>query len=291
MVQIILAGVRVKPGERLRITAWTHVISHGYSAIVSGVYDDGTPFEVEIREMISTFVSGNTLREISQVSPAFMKDGTILSGGIFSKTGDEQMYPGQVWAVLELGTSFKNDNTLAIRALCYGYLTASVPIMIGTFNAPGTGPGRIYELGGADPAAGAECIDVVPTGLRWKLRAYQVVLAAAAVAITRTPNLYVLDLGGTLIVYRAAGGTWTTGQTETGTWIFGNGANVDAAAVAIGVTTYNIAISVLLPVLQSGDIIATITTNLQGADDYGAPQFTIEEWVMPESVTVAAVPV
>jgi len=146
--------------------------------------------------------------------------------------------------------------------------------------------GRVVTLSGTIPAAGAEIADTVPVGSRWRLWAIEVVLVAAAVAVSRSITLFIDDAGSTVtrrIILKDTTAQ-TTGQTITHHWSPGTEAN-DANSVAY---TDTVNILAKFPMsLQKGILlfqgynIRTITANLQGADQYGAARYIVEDWAEP----------
>src|SRR5213594_747841 len=58
--------------------------------------------------------------------------------------------------------------------------------------------GAIRTVSGTVPAAGAEIADTVPVNTRWRLYAIEVVLVAAAVAVSRSIILIIDDSGSTV---------------------------------------------------------------------------------------------
>jgi hypothetical protein len=133
------------------------------------------------------------------------------------------------------------------------------------------GPGVIRSIAGADPAAGAEFSETVPTNARWRLLGVDVALVTDATAANRTQRL-IIDDGATIV----AEITPAVAQTATLTWRYSYARNVQR-----GVDPGGTLINAPLPDawLMGGYRVRSATTNLQAGDNYGAPQLWVEEWI------------
>lgn len=133
------------------------------------------------------------------------------------------------------------------------------------------GPGRIRVITGTNPAAGAEVVETVPTGARWRLRGVRALLVTDATVTNREVGLFFDDGANVFSAFPS-----TVNQTATQTRVYtGSPAGVrGAAATALDVT---IAIADL--VLLAGHRFRTQTINLQAADDWAAPVYEVEEWL------------
>ena len=152
-----------------------------------------------------------------------------------------------------------------------------------TARDPHSKRGTVRTVTGTNPDAGAEIAETVPTGARWKLLGFTVVLVAAAGGSARTPYLIADDgttanrrwfLGAASAISEAAG--------ETRTWVFMEGTplSLDAAYETLTDTDTLLTGGYFPPtILNAGDRIRTVTVNLAGGDDYAAPIFQVEELI------------
>lgn len=145
---------------------------------------------------------------------------------------------------------------------------------------PLTNPIRLVNPGGwdsypvltgatADPAAGAQLAAVtVPASKRWRVTAMQCTLVAAAVVITRTPQLHIRMTGAAPDTFLATGHGVTTGETVEQS--FCAGSLVTAADSAAGVH---------FPVMElgAGAVFLIDYFNLQGADNISAMTYFYKE--------------
>lgn len=133
----------------------------------------------------------------------------------------------------------------------------------------GTGTPKTITL--ANPAAGSEISQTVPTDKAWRVYLARIPLTTAVAAADRTPQLRITD--GTNILWESrTHDNHIASLTRTYNWDrdgeYSTTVDVDEF--------YNILID--LGILLAGDIISTITGNLQGADDWGAGFLRVEEF-------------
>lgn len=135
------------------------------------------------------------------------------------------------------------------------------------------GPGVIRSIAGTDPAAGAEISETVPTGARWKILGIRATLVTDATAISRRVRAQIDD-GVTTITEGVCTGAQTASLT-VGYTIAKFGADYGVISTSA---------MVFLPqeqILPGASRIRTATDNLQAADNWGAPQLLVEEWIEP----------
>lgn len=181
---------------------------------------------------------------------------------------------GQCWCTvgLQLGSG---SVCVPHSQLIADYITGAARLAWpgGIIRSAPEGPGLISSVAGNDPAAGAEISVTVPTGARWRLVGLLATLVTDATVANRTVNLVIDD--GANAVFRAAA---QTAQTASLTVIYSFGASLPSQATAGGVSINPLAEA--LP-LAAGYRIRTVTTNIAGGDNWGAPQLLIEEWIQP----------
>jgi len=168
-----------------------------------------------------------------------------------------------------------NSGTPAVPMACllrgYVHNNRSPSFPYDLYEAQTDGQGNIRSVTGSDPAAGAEVSDTVPAGARWRLIAAIFTLVASGAAANRRVHV-TLDDGATVYLRSLSGTDITAGQTgivsfwESGQLVASN----NSAQVA------------MLPsnlILVAGHRIKTVTTALDAGDNYGAPQYLVEEWL------------
>lgn len=133
------------------------------------------------------------------------------------------------------------------------------------------GPGVILSLAGADPAAGAEMSETVPTNARWRLLGVDIPLVTDATVANREVVLTIDD--GANIVAEIASGTSHVAST-TRRYSFARNVQRGAGATALTVNA-----PIPDAILMGGYRVRTVTTNLQAADNFGAPRLWVEEWI------------
>lgn len=185
---------------------------------------------------------------------------------------DGAPFIGQVFARASIVRGL-SGNVTPLNVLCCGVLNAVQPLAF-----PGSPitttlaqPGILRSVAGTDPAAGVEISETVPTGARWRLQAIAFSLVTDATAVNRETSITFDD--GTTVVSVAPS---SANQAQSVTRRYsGNIAGVRGAAA----TAAEIAIALPDVKLPAGSRIKTVTINLAGGDNYGAPQMLVEEWL------------
>ena len=141
---------------------------------------------------------------------------------------------------------------------------------------PGTG--RIRTITGGNPAANTEAGITVPDSVVWRIIDFRVTLAVAVAVANRLSGLQKTTSGGV-----ANSGLYLISFLQSGnySYVLSWGAG---AKTADPDTTFHQYQAGSLPVhwyAYPGEIITTLTGNLQAADDYAAPIMMVEEWVVP----------
>jgi len=168
-------------------------------------------------------------------------------------------------------------NVEATAQLAAGYaVTGSALIWpYGTNSNPTDGGGVMRAILGTDPAAGAEVVETVPTGARWRLLAFVAQIIASAAPATREPRL-IIDDGVTSAFLAAVSNA-----------LLANG--IVQLSATLGVNPQQFTVSNVtdvlplpeMPMLLPGWRILTSTINLQAGDNWGAPNLYVEEWIEP----------
>lgn len=135
------------------------------------------------------------------------------------------------------------------------------------------GPGLFRSITGTNPAAGAEITETVPTNALWRLYGLNVSFTADATVATRQAIFEITD-GANAIVRTPSHVGMTAGLGYRVQ--FGNYGTQNAIT---GSATY--AVTPLDIRILAGYVIRTSTVSLQAGDDYGTPQYYVEEWINP----------
>jgi hypothetical protein len=129
--------------------------------------------------------------------------------------------------------------------------------------------GILRSITGTDPAAGVEISETVPSGARWRLRALAATLVTSATVANRTVSLRVDD--GTTAYY----GTDAPGTQPASNTVRYSAAEGVAAKTGT-ISEWNMAFPHTM-VLGGGHRFRTVTNNLDAGDNWGAPQYLVEE--------------
>jgi hypothetical protein len=163
---------------------------------------------------------------------------------------------------------------LLLGCLIAGYVTALQHLAFpgSPFESSISGGGVIRNIGGTQPALGAEILETVPTGARWQLLAWTMTLAAGGAGVARRPLLY-FAAGGSPFCATLSPLAIAPGATVSFYW--GQGltvvANIDPLFGMAGLPSD-------LPLL-AGHVIGSFTTNLGPVDAYTRPFYQVREWL------------
>ena len=143
------------------------------------------------------------------------------------------------------------------------------------FVGPCEGPGRLRLITGTDPAAGAQVLEVVPAGVRWRLLAVRAVLITNATVVDRYVLLCMED--GTPTRWWASSPVVAQPASIGYTYQWTLGLNAGVGPLAFlprdvlpgGVTC------------PAGWRILTDAYGFQAGDNWMAPVLYVEEWVEP----------
>ncbi|MGH2667508.1 MAG: hypothetical protein ACRDH5_00020 [bacterium] len=199
-----------------------------------------------------------------------MGPGVLLGASIRASSGTPRR--GQVFAIVDV----VRGHTGAIQPLAcllQGYVSAAERLAWpgSPIDSSAEGPGVLRSVTGTNPAANVEISETVPTNARWRPLAISYELVTAIAAANRESAL-AIDDGATLLARVPSGFTHVASTTIR------YSAFHHAPRFTLAQDT---AKNFPLPRvdLAEGMRLRTITTNLQAADDYGAPQILVEEWI------------
>jgi len=199
-----------------------------------------------------------------------LAEGFLLSVGVSCTPGSPAR--GDVFCQVEL-QRFQSGQAFQGLMLIAGYISGSQDLAWPSIPPANSfeGRGNILSFAGTDPAAGVEITQAVPTGVLWRLSSLSFVLTTDATVSNRQVRL-VLDDGANIFARIPAPAVQPASIAVR--YTFGDGlANFSAGDDAVAPTPSGL----LLPV---GFRFRTLTTNLQAGDNFGQPQFNVEEWLV-----------
>lgn len=133
------------------------------------------------------------------------------------------------------------------------------------------GAGCLRTISGADPAAGVEISETVPTGARWELIAFRFTLVTSAVVANRDMRL-VIDDGANVLWQYPANAVQAASQTRVYT------ASMALPQIQDSDGNFFVPIPQAL-LLTAGFRIRTLTGSIDAGDNYSAPQYLVREWL------------
>jgi hypothetical protein len=265
MLTPIFAGYRFDASQNLRVRSWN--AATGVVITLAGLAADS---EGTVRPFVYTHTPNTDRSAKTEIfvlqacallsCEVFVSSGTPLRGQTFVRV---EIVQGREGAVQPLGV------------IIQGYVGAGVARAY-----PGSaledalaGPGVLRTIAGTDPAANTECSDTVPTGARWRLVSARFPLVTSGVAANRFVSI-VLDDGTTNFFQSCTNTAHVASVTISHVFADGLGAFGTTAVTYIGPLPRN-------PLLLAGWRIRTITQALDVGDNYGAPEYCVEEWLDP----------
>lgn len=246
------------------------------------VYNAAAGVTVELRGRFLP-LGGRTARDVSRIlTPATdrsastltlaMEEGWLIDAQVVILAGTPKR--GDTYALLSLVRGLASSGYDAAM-IAGSYVTAAERLAFPAAGVRGPleGPGRIRSITGTDPAVNTEIIETVPTGARWRFIALRAPLVTDATVANRNAML-VFDDGAN--IYAGTVGQFNQGASLSFTYHF-SGIGFQGAqssiTVVVGAPT-----NIILP---AGHRIRTLTGNLQLTDNWGPPQYVVEEWIEP----------
>lgn len=215
------------------------------------------------------YLTPATDRTLSSATTA-LGNGFILNLTVRAFSGSPQI--GQCWARVQVYRGQNTTPTL-LGTLAAGYVTYIQPLAYpaGIVRGSLDGPGAIRSITGSVPAAGAEILETVPAGARWRFLSLRAELVTSVDAANRVVT-FVFDDG--VNVFAVAGANFVQAASL--------GRIYDVGAYGILGDLGNARVAVAAPadlVLPAGARIRSLTQSLQAADEWSAPQLLVEEWI------------
>jgi hypothetical protein len=164
-------------------------------------------------------------------------------------------------------------NSTVTQTLTQGYLAQSLTLTFppGIHESGSEGAGAIVSIKGTTPGAGAEITETVPAGAMWQLKTFNFQLTTGVAVANRIPHL-IIDDGANILLNSAA----LTPQAASLAGIYNSGDDALALPATDSVQWLQLVAGLRL---MAGYRIRTLTTGLQAADQYTAPQYLVTEWL------------
>ncbi|MGA2329177.1 MAG: hypothetical protein ABSH05_23195 [Bryobacteraceae bacterium] len=201
-----------------------------------------------------------------------LAEGFLLTMSVYAQGGSP---PGSCYAFVFLMAASAGEAPIA-QTLAYGYLTDAAGLVwpYPRWTLINEGPGNIRLIQGTNPAPQHNISETVPTGARWRLISVFCRLSTSATAGNRYVGLWVVDPAGTFVSIPAV-----AGQPPSLVWSYTWGSGLAAAFDSNwGHATAPLPDYLFL---TSGQSFSAFCYPFQAADDFTAPLYLVEEWLVP----------
>jgi hypothetical protein len=200
-------------------------------------------------------------------------EGYLLSVSAFLGSGSAKR--GQCYVQVGVARGV-GAARLVHRIIMQGYVGTAVNMSWpgARLEQPEEGPGFVRGITGTDPAAGVEVNETVPTGARWRLHSLHVSLVTSVTVANRYVQLRAYT-GAQYVWLASVHQVQIASLTYEYTWAAGLAWLAPAA-----LTYFNLPLPHFL-VLGAGYQFLTVTSGLQAGDNFGAPDYQVEEWISP----------
>lgn len=252
----------ISPDAVLQIQMWNSV--PGVTVNVNIYQLDSTGRVIRAQQVISP----TSTRALNSVIVP-MAEGFLIGLTCFAGTATQ---PGQLFVRIVI-TQGNPTTPQPMVVVCQGYVTN-----LNRLYGPGAylsrtteGRGNFRSVQGSLPAAGADILETVPTGAIWRLVSMNYSLVTGAAVANRLSG-FVIDDGSNIVMNLGSQGN----AVATNTYIYNavNGANLINAAQPP--TNWPIPRNFWMP---AGYRMRTLTTNIQAADQFSAPNYVVEEFI------------
>ena len=195
-------------------------------------------------------------------------EGYLLS--VCVKAPDSE--PGQSYCRVRLMRSPALTSAVLTALLVAGYASNRFALTYpGTVaREPLDGPARLLTVT-ASPAAGADWVFTAPYAGRWRILSGYFTLTTSAAATARIVNVETRDAAGT------ATGLYNPPSTQPASTMYYYGLNPSAAGQS-NPPFMNISAPAEI-VLEGGDTLRSITSNLDSGDQFSNVALRVEEWL------------
>lgn len=201
-------------------------------------------------------------------------EGYLLNLGIFLGAGTCQR--GQCYVVVGLAQG-KESSNVKHTIIAQGYVASGINQSWpgNRLEHPLEGQGWIHKITGTDQAAGFDVAETVPAGARWRLMGLKASLVTSATVNNRRVRFYYYNSSVLGIILLPASITQAASLTYGYSAAPGMAyeSAPDITAVQVGIPN-----GIFLTAFAA---YGTNTLLLDGADNWGAPQTYVEEWIEP----------
>lgn len=169
----------------------------------------------------------------------------------------------------------QTGGTGAAQVLCSGYLTQNVALSWPSgYNTDNVNcVGSIRSITGTTPAAGANISESVPANAKWRFIAMTFTLVTSVAVANR---VVLVQFGAAGLPFVNCGPSTVQAASISNPYMVGAGLlNLPASSLVINIA---VPLSILL---TAGQTITTAVANIQAADQLSAPQYEVEEWLIP----------
>ena len=260
------AGISILDGDQLRIIVRA-ISAATYRLIANIVLSDGTRTS---RSIDLNYTAADRSQQFATTTG--LSKGVLTSAAVRVVSGIVPSGPGEAYVICFLDRAGDQTATL-ISGYFYRGQNLGYP---GILKDSQDGPGRIYTIATADPAAGSEVpVTAVPTNAKWKLKGFSVQLVQG-ITQTPLPTLRIRSAGATIAAQMPiTAATLLASTTAQLTWGKGLTQISNAAVPADEFFTAPIPD---LEMLETDDV-GTITDGIGANTNYGPALLTIEEWI------------
>jgi len=264
--ELEVGGFYFAGDDQIRVTSWNALAS--VTVVLTGRFVHAEDGRIEPFSEVHTPNTNRTAASSTyQRARGWLTDLSVLVTGATPQRG-------QTFVRVDVVRG-QGAGAIALSTLLQGYVTATQRLAY-----PGspiidslTGPGVIRSLTGTDPVAASEISETVPTGARWRFISLRAQLVTDATAANRTLAL-VFDDGTNSYMYAATNFNQTASQALN--YAFGDVGQTYGFYLLGGMVSAPANL-----VLAAGHRIRTVTTTLQAGDNWGPPQYAVEEWLEP----------
>jgi hypothetical protein len=137
--------------------------------------------------------------------------------------------------------------------------------------APTEGPGRVYAAAFLNPGLGADWTLSPPANAKWRIISLLSSFVTSAGGPTRTPHLEI-QTGGNPVYFSGPVGIQGGGTLFNYTWATGQPYEFDG----VGTVAQPLPDFLVLP---PGATISSLTTGIQGTDQWAGQNCLVEEWL------------
>ena len=262
------SGVSFDVGDQLRIVVRS-INATVWRLIGNVLYDDGVRSSVSID---LNYTSADRTQQSATTTP-FVKKGILTSAAIKGISGTFPAGPGEAFIFAAVDRA---GDQVAVLISGYFYRGNGLSFPGSPLRDAQDGPGRIYTIATADPAAGSDVpVTAVPTNAKWKLKGVAVQLVQG-ITQTPLPTLRIRSAGAT-IAAQIPITTTAIGASSTAELTWGKGLTQSSFTAVVGDEFHTAAIPDL-EMLETDDV-GIITDGIGANTNYGPALLTVEEWI------------